>query len=78
MNSNRTKHVATFRFSDSDISEIDRLKAEGFQFATVTMRDKRGYERAFTIWVPSGFDIDGHKIENVAKAKVIIETHLRI
>lgn len=56
MNSNRTQHVATFRFSDSDISEIDRLKAEGFQFATVTMRDKRGYERAFKIWMPPQSD----------------------
>lgn len=57
MNSNnRTQHVATFKFSDSDISEIDRLKAEGFQFATVTMRDKRGYERAFKIWMPPQSD----------------------
>lgn len=51
MNSNRTQHVATFRFSDSDISEIDKLEAEGFKFATVTMRDKRGFERAFKVWI---------------------------
>lgn len=51
MNSNRTQHVAMFRFADSDISEIDRLQDEGFKFATVTMRDKRGYERAFKVWI---------------------------
>lgn len=51
MNNSRTQHFATFRFFDNDISEIGRLETEGFKFATVTMRDKRGYERAFKVWI---------------------------
>jgi hypothetical protein len=35
-----------------DTVELARLEAEGFRFATVTVRDKRGYERAFKVWMP--------------------------
>ena len=51
--------MVTFRFDDSDLVEIKRLEAEGFRFATITMRDQRGYERAFKVWVPPGFERDG-------------------
>lgn len=45
---------ATFTvcFNDHDLEEIKRLKAKGFEFATITMRDKRGFQRAFALWVP--------------------------
>jgi hypothetical protein len=46
-----TKTV-TFQFDESDTVEIERLETEGFRFATVTVRDPRGYERAFKIWMP--------------------------
>lgn len=46
-----TKTV-TFQFDESDAVEIERLEAEGFRFAAVTVRDERGYERAFKIWMP--------------------------
>jgi hypothetical protein len=54
-NMNRT---VTFRFDERDKVEIERLEAEGFHFATITMRDKRGYERAFKVWMPPGYEND--------------------
>lgn len=53
-----TKTV-TFQFDESDTVEIERLEAEGFRFATVIVRDKRGYERAFKIWKPPQSDGSG-------------------
>lgn len=43
--------TVAFRFDDDDINEIKRLESEGFRFATITMRDSRGYERAFAVCV---------------------------
>ena len=44
--------AVTFRFDDRDLEQIDRLRAEGFKFVTVTMRDNRGFQRDFALWVP--------------------------
>jgi hypothetical protein len=46
------QQLVAFKFDDNDLEDINRLKAEGFEFATITMRDKRGFERAFVVWVP--------------------------
>jgi hypothetical protein len=48
--------MVTFQFDEKDTVEIERLEAEGFRFATVTVRDQRGYERAFKIWMPPQSD----------------------
>lgn len=51
--------TVTFQFDEKDSVEIERLEAEGFRFATVTVRDPRGYERAFKIWMPSQYEQTG-------------------
>jgi hypothetical protein len=56
----RTKRkTATFQFDEQDTMEIERLEAEGFRFAAITMRDPRGYERAFKVWIPPQSDAGG-------------------
>jgi hypothetical protein len=53
----RTKcKTVTFQFDERDTVEIERLETEGFRFATVTVRDPRGYERAFKVWMPPQSD----------------------
>lgn len=52
--------TVTFRFDDRDLVDIARLEEEGFRFATITMRDKRGYERAFKIWTPPNSGDEKH------------------
>jgi hypothetical protein len=55
------KATVVFRFNDSDLVEIERLKAEGFKFVSITMRDSRGFQRAFALWVPPcNHDFRGH------------------
>jgi hypothetical protein len=59
--------TVVFRFDDKDMESINDLKAQGFEFVTITMRDKRGYERAFTVWVPpsqSDRDSSGRGVED--------------
>lgn len=46
------KGAVSFRFDDNDLVEIERLKAEGFKFVSITLRDKRGFQRTFPLWVP--------------------------
>jgi hypothetical protein len=58
---NKVNRTVTFQFDDKDIVEIIRLEAEGFRFATITLRDQRGYERAFKIWVPPQYSAEGEK-----------------
>jgi hypothetical protein len=38
-----------FEFDDRDLVEIGQLQAEGFKFATVTVRNEDGREREFMI-----------------------------
>ena len=51
--------VVTFQFDEKDTVEIERLEADGFRFATITVRDSRGFERAFKIWTTPGFADSG-------------------
>jgi hypothetical protein len=45
-----------FDFDDRDLEEIERLKAEGFEFVTVALRNKEGLQRLVQITDCSGHD----------------------